>query len=380
MEQYLFHFSLSENDIVLLSIYLLAFLIQIIFYLVFFRRVAFYKKRKEGNDHLPPVSIVVPSRSCGEFLENNLPLILDQDYPEFEVIVVDNCSHDYTPEVLIRLKAKYPNLRSTFLPSETFFSWKLSLMLGAKAAKYEWLVFMDPFTTVNSKEWLKTLARNCDEDVDVVLGYGNNPIKGGYWSSMVRLERFVRNLYCLSFTLAGLPTYLEGRNIAFRRSAFFENKAFAGLLNRDYAENELLLQKFMTPERVRVELNPTSIVNFEEEIIRRDYHEFLLKNRLLWRDQKFNRKLLMTLDMLSKIVFYSMFIVLAFFQYFVVLVLPFFLMRIVLQVVMIKKAQKNLGEQKLFLSSLISGLWYPLFYFLGYISGRLIKRRRKWKK
>lgn len=380
MEQYLLHFSLTDRDIILLSLYVVAFLLQILFFFVFFRRVAYFKKAEKKTEDFPPVSIIIPARSSGTFLEKNLPAMLEQDYPDFEVVVVDNCSYDYTPEVLTQLKRRYSNLKTTFLPSETFFSWKLSLMLGVKAAKNEWLVFADAFTIVPGRDWLRTIAANFTDRTDVVLGYGNNNTGAGYWSSRMRTERFIRSVYCFSFTLAGLPTFLEGRNVAYRKSSFFENKAFAGLLNRGYAENELMLRRIMKPNRVKIELSPSAIVRFEEEITKRDYKDFLRKNRLLWRDLSFNRRILFSLEMFSKVAFYSLFLIMTVFPYFLVLVVPFFLVWLILQILIIKKLQKSLVEQKLFLSSFIGDFFYPLFYFLKYIGGRFIKRRRIWKK
>ncbi len=380
MEQYLLHFSLSDRDIILLSLYVVSFLFQILFFFVFFRRVAYLKKAEKKADNFPPVSIVVPARSSGTFLEKNLPAILEQDYPDFEVVVVDNCSYDYTPEVLTQLKRRYSNLRTTFIPSETFFSWKLSLMLGAKAAKNEWLVFIDPFTIVPGRDWLKTMAANFTDQTDVVLGYGNNNAEGGYWSSRMRLERFIRSVYCFSFTLAGLPTFLEGRNVAYRRTLFFKNKTFSGLLNRDYAENELMLRRIMKPKRVKIELSSSAVVHFEEEITKRDYRDFLMKNRLLWRDLGFSRRILFFLEMFSRIMFYGLFLAMAVFPYFLVLVVPIFLVRLIFQVLIMKKMRKVLAEQKLFLSLLMSDFFYPLFCFFKYLGGRFVKRRHIWKK
>src|SRR5207245_2526749 len=52
----------------------------------------------------PPVSVVVPCFNHGHFLKKSVAAILEQDYPEFEVIVVDDGSTDgETPDVLDEL-------------------------------------------------------------------------------------------------------------------------------------------------------------------------------------------------------------------------------------------------------------------------------------
>ena len=53
------------------------------------------KKNKEGDmpdDVKPGVSVIVYAHNQGEALRRNLPSLLDNDYPNFEVIVVDDTS------------------------------------------------------------------------------------------------------------------------------------------------------------------------------------------------------------------------------------------------------------------------------------------------
>lgn len=53
------------------------------------------------------ISIITPSYNQGRFIEDAIQSVLDQDYSDFEHIVVDNCSTDNTRDVLRR----YPHIR-----------------------------------------------------------------------------------------------------------------------------------------------------------------------------------------------------------------------------------------------------------------------------
>lgn len=78
-------------------------------------------KRRTINDHeLPSVTVAVPARNESEELEACLQSILASDYPKLEVIALDDCSHDRTPEII----RGYAHAGVRFIPgSEPTESW-----------------------------------------------------------------------------------------------------------------------------------------------------------------------------------------------------------------------------------------------------------------
>ena len=88
---------------IVLILFLLTVLVQLFYYWFFFARLAFYKKR-EGRSSMEAVSVVIAAKNEYHNLRKNLPLILEQDYPEFEVIVVNDASDDDTAELLEELE------------------------------------------------------------------------------------------------------------------------------------------------------------------------------------------------------------------------------------------------------------------------------------
>jgi hypothetical protein len=109
-----------------------------------------------------PISIVMTVHDQAELLEQNLPAFLMLTYEgQYEVIVVDDMSTDETPDVLKRIKAEYPRLYSTFLPSSVIVNpsrKRLALSVGAKAAHYDYIVLADIRRTPINTDWLAGLA------------------------------------------------------------------------------------------------------------------------------------------------------------------------------------------------------------------------------
>ena len=115
-------------------------------------------------DHqtLYPISNVLTVHDQAGALEQHLPEFLTLPYEgEYEVIVVDDMSADDTPDVLKRMKADYPRLYTTFLPSSVIVNpsrKRLALSVGAKAAHHDYIVLADIHRPPVNADWLAGLA------------------------------------------------------------------------------------------------------------------------------------------------------------------------------------------------------------------------------
>ena len=131
-------YSFEPYSLQAISIYALSFvfLIQMIYYLIFFRRLAFYKEKKT-NTNLQAVSVVVCAHNEFQNIREFLPMILEQDYPNYEVILVNDDSDDNTEFLLIDLKAKYPHFKVAKTNRTVSFvrGKKFPLSVGIKLAQ-----------------------------------------------------------------------------------------------------------------------------------------------------------------------------------------------------------------------------------------------------
>ncbi len=97
------------------------------------------------TDSLPRLSVVVPARDEGSTIRRAVASLLAQNYPDLEVIVVDDRSSDATADVLRALKASDARLvvlRVDELPAG-WLGKNHALWRGADRANGEWLLFTD---------------------------------------------------------------------------------------------------------------------------------------------------------------------------------------------------------------------------------------------
>ena len=129
---------------------LLMFIYQCYFYIRYIGGVL-RKSRNEKKSkisfitELPPVSVIICAKNEEENLRKFLPFVFDQDYPDFEVIVINDGSSDNTGFFLDQLKKDEPRLKTTFVPMEATnkSTKKLGITLGVKAAKNDILILTD---------------------------------------------------------------------------------------------------------------------------------------------------------------------------------------------------------------------------------------------
>src|ERR1017187_930533 len=72
----------------------ITFIAQLLVYLLLFRRFAAYRIPTPVSIDLKPVSVIIAARDEARNLKKCLPSILEQDYPDFEVIVIDDQSEE----------------------------------------------------------------------------------------------------------------------------------------------------------------------------------------------------------------------------------------------------------------------------------------------
>ncbi len=130
----------KSYEIIIAAILLVSLLIQFYYYLGIYIKVARKKKTAEKptiKTDKPPVSIVICARNEEENLSHFLPKVLEQKYPDYEVIVVNDCSADNSETILDNLAKHYPHLKVTSIKEDEKFSHtkKLALTVGIKAAK-----------------------------------------------------------------------------------------------------------------------------------------------------------------------------------------------------------------------------------------------------
>lgn len=207
------------------------------------------------------LSLILVAHNSAADLEELLPLLLAQRYERFEVIVVvDNCT-DATTDVLKRMEAEHKQLHHSFIPDSARYvsHEKLGITIGAKAARYEWLVLTRPDCRPAGPDWLAEMAARATDDCDLVLGYANYRNDSRLSTSF---GMYCRSLPAIAWMHAARTRAVggDGCNLLVRRAWFLSSRGYAGHLRLLCGTDDLLVEKLARKGRTRVCLSPASFV------------------------------------------------------------------------------------------------------------------------
>jgi poly-beta-1,6-N-acetyl-D-glucosamine synthase len=362
-----------------LAIFFAAFIIQHFFYWFFFSRLAFYRPVQEASC-CDPVSVVISAHNEAFNLEKNLPAILRQDYPDFEVVVVNDGSHDETEEVLASLAKKYPHLKVVNIRQSVTFirGKKLPLSVGIKSAKNEILLLTDADCHPVSNQWIKKTVANYTPETEIVLGYGPYSKRRGLLNLLVRYDTFQIALQYFSFALAGLPYMGVGRNLSYRKSLFYRHKGFINHYHISSGDDDLFINAAATKTNTRIVLSPETHVKSEPKTTLKSW---LTQKRRHFTTGKYYKPLKKNLLgglALSGILYYVSFILLLANQFLLPVVLGIHFFRLMNRMLLYAFGAKKLSERKLYLFSPILDPFFTFFNPLLHLYGRLFKSK-KWK-
>lgn len=273
-------FAFNETEEALLIATGVLFIIQQIYYWVLYNRINSHNQAIEQNKQsftteLPPISVIIYAHDEADNLRHNLKSILEQDYPQFEVIVVTDGNADDTDDYLTMLRDQYPHLYHSFVPgSSRYISHKkLAVTLGIKASKYNWLVFTDANCQPQSNQWLKMLARNFTPQTQIVLGYSNYERGKSWLHKRIAFDNLFTHMRHLGFALLQKPYMGIGRNLAYRKELFYSNKGFSAHLNLLRGEDDLFVNQTASSQNTRVETSPSSIIRMQPISRYKDWKE-----------------------------------------------------------------------------------------------------------
>lgn len=249
---------------------LLCFLIQLFFYLFFYRRPYTYQKKKGEisvpDEVLPPISVIVTSKNSAEELERSLPFIMEQEYPNFEVIVVNRGSTDDTDIVLKAAEQRYSRLYHTYVPAEAdgINEKKLALTLGIKAAKNDFLLFTEAYCRPCSTHWIKEFGKEFTQGREVILGCSRLRIpQKTVFRGFMLYDNLIHHLKFLSMATLHRPFMGIGRNLAYKKELFFKHKGFSPILNMEGGEDDLYINRIAPPKKTGVVLSRESMTETE---------------------------------------------------------------------------------------------------------------------
>lgn len=364
----------------------IAFLHQVYFYLRYIRKGA--KKSTtshipEETKNLPGVSVVVCAHNEEINLKSYLHTLLNQDYPTFEVIVVDDESEDNTYTILEQYRQQSNRLYHTFVPrgARVISSKKLALSIGIKAAKYNYILLTDADCRPESRHWIREMMGGFqNEKTEIVLGFSPYFEKKGLLNRLIGYDTLFNGLQYMGMARAGKPYMGVGRNLAYKRSTFFSTNGFKGLLGNQAGDDDLFINRVATRHNTNVICNRESIIWSEPKTTWREwFHQkrrhlsvsphYRTSSKLRLFLEPFSRGMLYV-GVLSSVIWGSIEII--------SVALTLFLLRFLTQLILINVASHRLGMKGYGLGIIFYDIILPLIVLYIMVTQKWQKKPLYW--
>jgi len=359
-----------------------ALLIQLWFLIFVYRKLSVFKiENLEEERPVPPLSVIICAKNEEENLKQNLEYILNQDYPHFEVILVNDCSSDDTEWVLKEFKERYANLNVVTLKEDARFKHgkKFAVTIGIKAAKNNLMVFTDADCKPQSDQWLKHIGASFKEGIEIVLGYSPYIKFPGFLNKFIRFETYHTALSYLSHALKRNAYMGVGRNMAYSKELFFKGKGFASHMHIPSGDDDLFVNQNATKRNTAICIHPDAQIWSYPKTNYAGYSLQKTRHHGASKAYKRKHKWMLSLQISSAVLFYAFLIAcgLMYPQFWVYIVAAYFF-RLFIQILVYRPAMKKLQVLDLLvLLPILDIFFYFYTSFNGFFS--LFKRDVRWK-
>ena len=383
---YIHHFLATLNNpltITLLVVIGVAFIHQIYFYLRYLRLGGKVTSQTDSDVQLPAVSVIVCAHNEYDNLQDYLSILLEQDYPCYEVIVVDDSSEDGSDLLLERWSRQYGNLYHTFVPrgARVLSNKKLALTIGIKAAHYDYLLLTDADCRPESKHWIREMMKGfSNEQTELVLGFSPYFEKKGLLNHIIGYDTLFNGLQYMGMARAGKPYMGVGRNLAYKRETFFSVGGFKGLLGNRAGDDDLFVNRIANAANTVVVNNPNSIVWSVPKTTWREWFHQKRRHLSVSPQYRTRSKIQVTLEPLSRGIFYSCVLASAIVGSIelISIALALFLLRLLVQLIIINVSARRLNMRGYSLGLIAYDIILPLITLYIMLTQPLQKKPLYW--
>ena len=233
---------------------------QFLYYLIVFGKFA-YAKSQKNNPKKIPVSVIVCAKNEADNVSKFIPILLEQDYPDYEIVLIDDASSDNTLDIFKAFDKQHANIRLVKVVNNEAF-WgnkKFALTLGIKAAKKEYLLFTDADCYPTSKDWIKEMSSQFTLHKTIVLGYGAyEKIPGSFLNKIIRFETMLSAVQYFSWAKSGHPYMGVGRNLAYKKEEFFNVNGFIEHMQIRSGDDDLFVNQAAKAKNTTIAYSPES--------------------------------------------------------------------------------------------------------------------------
>ncbi len=367
---------LFSLDFYLMTLLITSIAVQLWYYLQVFSRLAEHRPVRSNRDPETSVSIVICARNEESNLLKNLPLILEQNYPHFEVVVVNDHSSDNTVSILSDFQHTYENLKvvTISLSSSENGGKKAALATGIASTNHEILLLTDADCSPEGSNWINGMVKNFTKGKDLVIGYSPFEKERGMLNAMQRFDVFYTALQYLSFALKGIPYMGVGRNLAYKKALYIENRGFSSHRHILSGDDDLFVSEVANDQNISVEISSDSTTfSPAPESLTKWFHQ-KRRHYTTGGNYTFRQKAMLAGFHISLIAFYISIVGLLASSGFTALIIALILLKYSTQFFVLKKCMDKLGEIDLLLLSPILELFISVFNFSAALSNFFLKK------
>ncbi len=368
---------IQETSFILFSV---CFIVQLYFLLIKQTKLYTFKPDDQVPPASVPVSVIISARNEAQNLSANLPFILQQNYPDFEVIVVNDSSTDHSDVVLLEFKEQYANLKIVTVTEGDRYRTgkKFAVTLGIKGAKNEHLLFTDADCKPASQNWITRMAANFGNGVTIVLGYSPYNKAKNAVNPFIRFETIKTAVNYFSAALRGNAYMGVGRNMAYTKSLFFSKKGFASHMHILSGDDDIFVNQNATHSNTAIETHPET---FMYSIAKTSFSSWSLQKKRHFGASRFYKsrhRFMLVCDALSGLFFYIFFILCLLLNFLPLVAAGLLVCRLILQVIIYSRLFKKFdGSRLLFYLPFLDVCYYIFLNIFG-LTGAVSKPVR-WK-
>lgn len=354
-------------------------IIQLVFYGIIFSRFVSYKHEPQKQKNIT-VSVLVCAKNESENLKEFIPLILKQNYPTFELVLINDGSNDDTLEVMKSFQASHNNIKIIDVkPIEAFWgNKKYALTLGIKASSNNFLLFTDADCKPVSKNWIKEMSSHFTNKKTIVLGYGAYKENKGFLNKLIRFETLLTAIQYFSYAKIGMPYMAVGRNLAYRKETFFEARGFMSHMNVRSGDDDLFINQIANASNTAISISKNS---FTESIPKNTFSDWFTQKKRHVSTAKFYKtkhKLILSLFYSTQFLFWVLSITLLISLFKWKIVLGLFILRFIVYYFVIASSAKKLDEKNLLILLPVLELFLIVSQLAIFISN-ITSKQSRWK-
>jgi glycosyltransferase involved in cell wall biosynthesis len=304
----------------------------------------------------PPVSVIVYAKNNQDKIVTLLPKLIEQNYPNFEIVLINNSSDDDAVAVFEKFVKQNALIKLVnVVQNEQFWdNKKYALTLGIKAASNDYLLFIDNNCLPASRNWIATMSSHFDTEKSIILSHNKIAKQAGFLNALIRFDNFFKSLQLFAWAKNGKPFSGSNKNIAYTKEVFFSVKGFVNHIKVKKGEAALFVNEAATSKNTEISINKES---FTIEDVAQNFTQWATekeKESTVYKNFRLKDKLRLLLFSFSQLLFIILSIALLILQIQSELVIGLIVLRYIFVGISLSKAAIKLDE-KGFL------MWFPIF-------------------